>query len=136
MIKKEATKLATDYGWTAKDAERAYKGLDVKEASREELLIALIKFAGPTLSLRQRQQAAQRGRATKASRKLESVEVKLAKEIRDGEQKLQELRSTFIPVIFRVYSFAKKFGMSDPWIEALLEAHKAYFEEDSDESAA
>ncbi|MDJ0583431.1 hypothetical protein [Crocosphaera sp.] len=135
MTKKEAIELAVHYRWTAQDAKRAYDGLNCKEASQEELLLALIKFAGPELYQRQKLQAAQKALVTKKKKKIEAIEIKFAEEIREGEEKLQEMRSTFLAVIFRLYAFAKTFGMEDPWIEALIEAHKAYFDHQNEPAA-
>lgn len=127
MTKKEAIKFATNCGWTAADAQRAYQELDLQQANQEQLILALLKFAGPELSQRQRAQAYQKAQSTLKTKKIEAIETEFSQKIKEGEEKIIEMQSTFLAVLFRVYAFAKVFGMKDPWIEALIEAHKAYF---------
>lgn len=135
MTKKEAIKLATDCGWTAEDAKRAYQGLNFKQANQEQILLALLKFAGPELSQRQRAQAAHKGLHTKARQKIEAIETNFSQEIKEGREKLEEIQSAFLAVLFRTYAFAKVFGFKDPWIEALIEAYKAHINTPPKEAA-
>ncbi len=120
MLKKEAISLAKSHGWTAKDAERAYAGLDFNKVSQEQIVDALVRFAGPELLERQRLQAAQKAQVTRKKNHIKKIEIEFNEKIEEGEKKIAEMRSTFLPLIDKIYNFAKPFGLEDPWIEALL----------------
>lgn len=129
MKKAEAIEFAQQYGWTKEDAKRAYNELDLQEATEQQILIALVSFSGPELAQRQRLQAAQKGEATKQRNKNKEIEEKYLRHLEESQNKIKELRSTFLPVINRVYKFAKGFGMRDPWIEILLETYDEFWQE-------
>jgi hypothetical protein len=136
MTKDQAYQFAKQYGWTGADAERAYAELDLKSASEQDLLLALVKFAGPELGQRQRLQAAQKGLVTKKKKELEATEKELEKHLQDSQQKINEMRSLFIPIIKRFYEFGKPFGLYDAWIEAMLETYDKYHETKDDNQVA
>ena len=131
MRKQDAIAFAKKFGWTAADAKRAFVDLDIKEADEQTLLLAMANFAGKELLERQRLQAAQKGQVTRKKNEIKQIELEFAQTIESHEQQIQEMRSTFIPVISRIYEFANKFGLKDPWIEALL----ATYEEHQQKSA-
>lgn len=124
--KKQAIEFAKQFNWTAKDAERAFAGLNPSQADEQVLLMALVKFAGSELLERQRLQAAQKAQVTKKKNEIKKIELDFQQKIEEGEQKLKELRSTFIPVIATLYRLVKPFGLQDPWIEAILETYQEY----------
>lgn len=126
--KKEAIEFAKKFGWTAKDAERAFADLSFKEFNEEALLLALAKFAGPQLAERQRLQGAQKAQVTKKTKYIKEIEVNFANKVNEYEDTLKKERSTFVNIIAGIYKFAKPFGLKDPWIEALL----VTYEEDHD----
>ena len=131
MTKTEAITFAKKFNWTAADAERAFKGLDFKKADEQALLLALVNFAGPQLSERQRLQAAQKGQVTKNKKYIEKIETDFAGKVSEYEEALEQQRSLFVGLIAGLYKFAKPFGLKDPWIEALL----ATYEEDKKDAA-
>lgn len=126
--KKQAIEFATKFNWTAADAERAFADLSIQEADEQALLLALVKFAGPSLAERQRLQGAQKAQVTKKVKYIKEIEIDFANKVNEYEEKLQQERSSFVNVIAGVYKFAKRFGLEDPWIEALL----ATYEKDQD----
>lgn len=126
--KKQAIEFATKFNWTAADAERAFADLSIQEADEQALLLALVKFAGPSLAERQRLQGAQKAQVTKKVKYIKEIEIDFANKVNEYEEKLQQERSNFVNVIAGVYKFAKRFGLEDPWIEALL----ATYEKDQD----
>ena len=63
--------------------------------------------------------------------KLKKIELEFAATIESHEKEIHQMRSSFIPVISSLYKFANKFGLKDPWIEALL----ATYEEHQQKSA-
>lgn len=126
--KKQAIEFATKFNWTAADAERAFADLNIQEADKQALLLALVKFAGPSLAERQRLQGAQKAQVTKKVKYIKEIEIDFANKVNEYEEKLQQERSNFVNVIAGVYKFAKRFGLEDPWIEALL----ATYEKDQD----
>ncbi|OPF15954.1 hypothetical protein B1L04_26570 [Microcystis aeruginosa KW] len=136
MTKDQANQLAKQYGWTGADAERAYAALDLKNVSEQDLLLALVQFAGPELSQRQRLQAAQKGLVTKKKKELEATEKEFEQHLQESQKKINEMRSLFIPIIKRFYEFGKPFGLYDAWIEAMLETYDKYHEikEDSQDN--
>jgi len=129
--KKEAITFAKKFNWTAADAERAFNGLDFKNADEQALLLALVNFAGSQLYERQRLQAAQKGQVTKKTNYIKEIETEFANKVSEYEQALEQERSIFVGIIAGVYKFAKPFGLKDPWIEALL----ATYQEDKKDEA-
>jgi hypothetical protein len=129
--KKEAITFAKKFNWTAADAERAFNGLDFKNADEQALLLALVNFAGSQLYERQRLQAAQKGQVTKKTNYIKEIETEFANKVSEYEQALEQERSIFVGIIAGVYKFAKSFGLKDPWIEALL----ATYQEDKKDAA-
>lgn len=133
FTKEKAKQFARQYGWTGADAERAFANLDLKSATEENLVIALVTFAGPELKTRQSERASQKGLVTKKRKELEKVERDLENHLQESRQKINEMRSLFMPVIQRIYQFAKPLGFRDPWIEAMLEAYKEYLDRQEDD---
>ncbi len=131
MRKQDAIAFAKKFDWTAADAKRAFVDLDIKEADEQTLLLAMANFAGKELLERQRLQAAQKGQVTKKKNEIKKIELEFAATIESHEKEIHQMRSSFIPVISSLYKFANKFGLKDPWIEALL----ATYEEHQQKSA-
>ncbi len=131
MTKTEAITFAKKFNWTAADAERAFYGLDFKEADEQALLLALVNFAGSQLYERQRQQAAQKGQVTKKTNYIKKIETDFANKVSEYEEALEQQRSIFVGIIAGIYKLAKPFGLKDPWIEALLTT----YEEDKKDAA-
>ena len=126
MRKQDAIAFAKKFDWTAADAKRAFVNLDIKEADEQSLLLAMANFAGKELLERQRLQAAQRGQVTRKKNEIKRIELEYAATIESHAKEIQEMRSTFIPVISSIYKFANNFGLKDPWIEALLANYEEY----------
>ena len=99
MRKKDAIEFATKFNWTAADAERAFADLDIKEANEQSLLLAMANFAGQELLKRQRLQAAQKRLVTIKKKELKKIELGLAETLESHEREIQEMRSSFLPVI-------------------------------------
>ncbi len=129
ITKKQAIEFAKEFNWTAKDAERAFANLDLKQADEQDLLIALVKFAGINLLKRQRLQAAQKRQVTQKNNYIKKIEVEFVEKFEEQNKTIQEMRSIFLPVIARLYNFAKPFGLNDPWIEAMLATYEQYSKE-------
>ena len=129
MKKKEAIEFAKSFNWTEADAKRAFINIDFKKASRENLLIAMANFAGLELLERQRLQAAQKAQVTKKKNYIKKIELEFAETVEAQEQKISEMRSAFLPVIFKLYQFGQSFGLKDHWIEALMVTYKEYQQE-------
>jgi hypothetical protein len=123
--KKAATAYATQMGWTAADAERAFAGL---KAPVDEMTIlnSMVRFAGPELYDRQKKQGAQQGVATKKANELEALSAQFSAMATDYESQLESDRSAFVPIIKKLYNIAKPFGYYNPWIEALLATYAKY----------
>ena len=126
MRKQDAIAFAKRFDWTVADAKRAFVDLDIKEADEQSLLLAMANFAGKELLERQRLQAAQKGQVTKKKNEIKRIELEFAQTIESHEKEIHQMRSTFIPVISSLYKFAKKFGLKDPWIEALLTTYEEH----------
>ncbi len=126
MRKQDAIAFAKKFDWTAADAKRAFVDLDIKEADEQSLLLAMANFAGKELLERQRLQAAQKGQVTRKKNEIKKIELEFAAKIESQEKEIHQMRSTFIPVISSLYKFAHKFGLRDPWIEALLETYEEH----------
>ncbi len=131
MTKTEALEFAQQFNWTKADAERAFSQLDLTEANEQDLLMALVQFSGAELLNRQRLQAAQKAQVTRKKKEIKQIETEYLQHIEESQQKIQEMQSVFIPVIDKIYSFGKKFGLQDPWVEALLETYKQHHQEAS-----
>ena len=126
MRKKDAIEFAKKFDWTAADAKIAFADLDIKEADEQSLLLAMVNFAGTELSKRQRSRAAYQGHVTRKKQEIKGIELEFAGALESHEKEIQELRSSFIPVIAGLYKFANKFGLEDPWIEALLVTYEEH----------
>ncbi len=124
--KTEAIAFAQEFKWTAKDAERAFVELKLKDADKQELLLALVRFAGPELLQRQYLQGAQKGQVTTKAKYIKKIELEFAETVGEYEEKLKQERSTFVNLIARLYQIAKRLGFEDPWIEALLSKYNEY----------
>jgi hypothetical protein len=135
VTKKEASEFAKRYNWTVKDAERAYANVALENATEQDLINALLVFAGPELLERQRLQAAQKAQVTKKKNYIEKIEADFASKIEEADSQISELRSTFLPLIAKLYNFAKPFGLKDPWIEALLVTYNNFLSAQNDEVA-
>ncbi len=131
MTKKEAIEFAQKFKWTVADAKRAFADLDLKEAEEKDLLIKLAEFAGQELLNRQRLQAAQKAQVTIKKNKIKEIETEYLKYMEESQQKIEEMQSFFIPVIAQLYSFSQKFGLKDPWLEAMLETYDKYHQQAS-----
>lgn len=129
--RKEAIEFAKQFDWTGKDAERAYVDLDLKTADEQDLLMALVKFAGPELLDRQRLQGAQKAQVTKKKNYIKEIELEFESKVNEYEATLRQERSAFVGIIDRIYKIAKQFGFEDPWIEALIEKYDEYQEQDA-----
>ena len=126
MRKQDAIAFAKEFDWTAADAKRAFVDLDIKEADEQSLLLAMANFAGKELLERQRLQAAQKGQVTRKKNEIKKIELEFTAKIDSQEKEIHQMRSTYIPVISSLYKFASKFGLKDPWIEALLETYEEH----------
>lgn len=83
---KEAIEYATQFGWTAADAQRAFTNLDFKEADEQVLLRELVKFAGSELLKGQQLQAAQKGQVTKKNKYIKAVELEYAEKLEESDR--------------------------------------------------
>jgi len=124
VTKTEAITFAKKFNWTAADAERAFYGLDFKEADEQTLLLALVNFAGPQLLERQRLQGAQKAQVTKKTNHIKKIETEFANKVSEYEEAIEKERSLFVGIIAGLYKLAKPFGLKDPWIEALLTTYE------------
>lgn len=124
--KKQAIEFAKQFNWTAKDAERAFADLNIESSDEQALLLALVKFAGSELAERQRLQGAQKAQVTKKVKYIKEIEIEFATKVSEYEKRLKQERSNFIDIIAGVYKFAKRFGLEEPWIEALLAKYEEY----------
>lgn len=123
VTKQQAVEFAKGHGWTETDAKRAYNDLDFKIANNDEILLSLIDFAGVELIARQRSQAGFKGAVTKKNNEIAQISQEYHDHIVETKQKLEELQSRFLPVIEKIYSFAKPLGLNDPWVEAMLKLY-------------
>jgi hypothetical protein len=123
--KKAAIAYANQMGWTGADAERAFGTM---KAPVEEMTVLnlMVKFAGPELVKRQRDQGAQKGWATRRANEYEALATQFTEVVTDYESQLEGDRSAFVPIIKNLYSIAKPFGYYNPWIEALLATYARY----------
>jgi hypothetical protein len=135
VTKKEGIEFAKRYNWTAKDAERAYANISLENATEQDLTNALLTFAGPELLERQRLQAAQKAQVTKKKNYIQKIEADFANKIEEADRQVSELRSTFLPLIAKLYSFAQPFGLKDPWIEALLVTYNNFLSDQNNKVA-
>lgn len=134
----QATKyIAATYTWTQADARRALENLEFKSSpqSEEALLIAMAAFAGPALFERQRLQAAQRAQVTIRTRQVEDLSKTYEEMVSDYEAHIKQERSNFINLIQGLYGFAQRFGLRDPWVEALLATYNSYIDNPESEAA-
>lgn len=128
MTKKDFIDFAHGFGWTKKDAERALAVVADPQTLKTELamLRVLARFAGGELADRQRLQAAQKGQVTRKSKLIETLEHDYKRQLEALEKEAHRERSQLVPIIERVYKIAQKFGLNDPWVEALLEMYDDY----------
>ena len=129
MKKKDAIEFAKRFCWTVKDAERAFAEVYFKEANEQTLLLAMAKFAGSELLKRQQLQAAQKTQVTRNRNYIRRIELEFTETVEAQEKEITEMRSVFLPVIFKLYKFSKPLGLKDPWIEALMTTYEEYQEE-------
>ena len=129
MKKKDAIEYAKSFDWTEADAKRALAGIDLKEANEQTLLLAMAKFSGSELLERQRLQAAQKAQVTKKKNYIKKIELEFTEKVEAQEKEIAEMRSLFLPVIFKLYKFGQSFGLKDPWIEALMMTYEEYQQE-------
>jgi hypothetical protein len=135
FTKQQAVEFAKQYQWTAKDAERAFDTIDLKQADDRVLLTAMAAFAGKELINRQRLQAAQKGQVTKKTKYIKEIEQDFAQKISEYDENLKKERSLFVGIIANLYKFAKVFGMKDPWTETLLSQYEEYLSDESKDAA-
>ena len=131
MKKKQYTEIACQYGWTKKDAERAFDAItstcpDIALDSDLNVLATLAYFAGPELKQRQALQAAQKGLVTRRNNQIEKMDQDYRKQLQELEEVAENERSVLIPIISRIYRVAKRVGFNDPWVEALLDTYDDY----------
>lgn len=126
MNKKDAVEFAKQFKWTEADAKRAYADLDLKDSVEQDLMLALVKFAGPELVNRQNLQKAQKAQVTKKKNHIEKIEIEFEEKVDQYEEMLQKERSAFVAIVGRIYAIAKIFGMKDLWIENMLLEYKEY----------
>lgn len=126
MLKQDAIAFAKEFNWTAADAKRAFVDLDLKASDEQTLLLAMANFAGRELLERQRLQAAQKGQVTRKKNEIKKIESEFVATIESQEKAIQEMRSSFIPVIASLYKIANKIGFKDDWIEALLVTYEEH----------
>lgn len=131
MNKQQAIEFAKQFDWTEADAKRAFSDLNLTEANEQDILIALAQFSGKELLNRQRLQAAQKTQVTRKKNEIKQIEAEYQQQIEESQQKIQEIRSAFIPVIAHLYNISKQFGLQDPWIEAMLETYEQHHKEAS-----
>lgn len=129
MKKKEAIEFAKSFNWTEADAKRALAEIDLKEADEQTILLAMAKFSGSELFERQRLQAAQKAQVTKKKNYIKKIELEFVEKVEAQEKEIAEMRSLFLPVIFKLYKFGRTFGLKDPWIEALMMTYEEYKQE-------
>jgi hypothetical protein len=122
--------IATTYNWTQADAKRALESIDFKPSpqSEEALLIAMASFAGPALYKRQCLQAAQKAQATIQAKQVEDLSKTYEEMVSDYEEHIKQERSSFINLIQSLYGIAQRFGLRDPWVEALLATYNNYLD--------
>ena len=126
--------MAKKYGWTIADTDRAYKAANItfvqNTPSEQELLLALVQFAGPELKARQSAQAAQRGLATKRHNYIQELKISYSQDVKKLEQKIDKQKSLFVNAIDWLYKRFRAFGLRDQWIETLLETYNHYLSDD------
>ncbi len=103
---------------------RAFIDLDLNTANEQDLLMALANFAGQELLNRQRLQAAQKAQVTRKKNEIKQIEIDYKQQMEKSKQTIEEMQSLFMPVIAKLYRFAKQFDLQDPWIEAMLETYE------------
>jgi hypothetical protein len=133
--KQQSIEFAKQYQWTAKDAERAFVTINLKQAEERDLLIAMVDFAGQELLNRQRSQASQKGLVTKKTDYIKKVEQSHAQKIKEYDENTKKERSIFVGIIANVYKFAKAFGMKDHDIEILLAQYEDEIGDESKDAA-
>ncbi|MBW4524098.1 MAG: hypothetical protein KME18_02725 [Phormidium tanganyikae FI6-MK23] len=141
VTKKRAIDFAVKLGWTQEDAKRAYESIGVNldlVADDDEftLALALADYAGEVLYDRQRKQAAQKAQVTKKTNEIERIKTAHAAKIEQYKKDRELEHSKFVGVISYLYKFARKIGIRDPWIEALLASYSDYLQDENDSSKA
>ncbi|WP_310409941.1 hypothetical protein [Chamaesiphon sp. OTE_8_metabat_110] len=128
--KQQALEFAKKYHWTVKDAERAFKSVDLKQADELALLTAMAEFAGKELLNRQYLQRSQKGQVTKKTQYIKEIELDFAQKTNEYEKVIQKQHSLFVRVIAQIYNVSKTFGVKDPWVETLLSEYEEYLSAD------
>lgn len=127
MLKKEYIEFARAFGWTAKDAERAYNQATIRSTppiTEVEILRTLATFAGRELTERQRLQAAQKGQVTRNRKALNNLEEKIIEVTDTYDKKLKEERELWRDLLEKVYEKLRKYGVKLDFIENLLNRNR------------
>jgi hypothetical protein len=123
--KASAIAYAKGMGWTGADARLAFQGLALP-LDEFALLNIMVRFAGPVMLKRQREQGAQKGIVTTKTREIEELSSSFSIMAQDYEEQIESDRSAFVPIVKTLYSIAKPFGYRSAWIEALLATYEKY----------
>ncbi len=132
FTKQQSIDFAKKYQWTAKDAERAFESIDLKQADELGLLTAMAEFAGKQLIDRQKSQASYKGQVTKKNKYIKEIELDFAQKTTEYEKVIYKQQSLFVQIIARVYNVSKAFGVKDPWVETLLSEYEEYLSDNKD----
>lgn len=135
MKKTEFISLAQEFGWTKADAIRALsQSIPDREIDSElDALRILAQFSGSELAERQRLQGAQKGQVTKHKNLIQKIQDEHRQQLQVLEADVEKQRSTFVPIIAKLYGLLRPFGLQDPWVEALLESYKDYLVDPEDD---
>lgn len=126
--------MAQEHGWTIADAERAYQAANItfgqETPSHQEIILALVNFAGPELKRRQGLQAAQKGLVTKRNNYIQELESNYSQTIEEIKKEAYRETSALVGAIGLLYKFARPLGLRDPWIETMLDTYNKYQSDD------
>jgi hypothetical protein len=136
FTKQQAIEFAKQYQWTAKDAERAFEPIDLRQADDLMLLTAMAEFAGKELINRQRSQASYKGQVTTKNKHIKEIEIGFAQKIGDYEKEIHQQHSLFVQIIAKLYNISKAFGVKDPWVETLLSEYEEHMNDEIKKDAA
>jgi len=123
--KTSAIAYAKQMNWTEADARLAFNGLELP-LDELSLLNIMVRFAGPVMLKRQREQGAQKGIVTTKRKELETLSKHFTEMVSDYEEQIESDRSAFVPIVKTLYGIAKPFGYRSAWIEALLATYQKY----------
>lgn len=123
--KTRAIAYAKQMGWTEADARLAFNGLELP-LDELSLLNIMVRFAGPVMLKRQREQGTQKGIVTTKRKELETLSKHFTEMVTDYEEQIESDRSAFVPIVKTLYGIAKPFGYRSAWIEALLATYQKY----------